>query len=637
MIRPRQSNLFIAAVLALWTGVVYAPAVLNGFISNYDDALYVTANAMVQRGLTAEGLVWAFTTGHAANWHPLTWLSHMADVTVFGLNPAGHHAVSVAIHIVNTILLFLALERLTGRRWPSAAAAAFFALHPLHVESVAWIAERKDVLSTFFWFLCLWLYPAYVKKRTPLRYAGLLACLALGLMAKPMVVTLPCTLLLLDLWPLRRIDLASPDRGKQAKALLFEKIPMFAIAAASCWLTVAVQSRGTAVTSLDAFPYWVRAANALNGYGFYLLKTVVPTGLAPYYPHPGANVSISGAVIAAVVLLALSLLCRLYLRRRPYLLVGWLWFLGTLVPVIGLVQVGNQAYADRYTYVPMVGLAIAGCWAVADWAPSRRAVRFTVAAACGILIALSAGTMVQIGYWKNGLVLFERTLAVTRNNPLALNNLATALLERGEGDRAEKLLRDAVAVNPHYSDAHYNLGRIAETAGRNEEALSYYRTAAESAHGDPDPWINQAALLVKMGDYDASIAAATAALGVDPAAPMAYLNLGAAHAAANRPNEALAAYVSGLQADPSSAALHNNLANLLARLGTGEQLEKALHHFQQALRLDPAAAETRFNMAVLLDQMGRRDEADRELRRVLAEAPGLEAARRYAESRNAAQ
>ncbi|NIQ87873.1 MAG: hypothetical protein GWN93_01765, partial [Deltaproteobacteria bacterium] len=404
----------------------------------------------VHKGLTRESFIWAFTTTDEANWHPLTWLSHMVDCQLYGLNPAGHHLTNVLLHSASTVLLFLILLGMTGSRWRSALVAALFALHPLHVESVAWVAERKDVLSTLFWMLTLWAYLAYTKRPERKRYLLIIVAFTLGLMAKPMLVTLPFVLLLLDYWPLKRIELGqsasglpaanqpstiAEKPGAQAFRLLLEKTPLFVLTAASSVVTFVVQKSEGAVGALEVYPLKIRVANALVSYVSYIIKMIWPQNLAVFYPHPGQSLPMWQAVAAGILLVLISIAVIRAGRRQPYLPVGWLWYLGTLVPVIGLVQVGAQAMADRYTYVPLIGLFIMAAWGVPELMKKwhHRRVALVVSAAL-VLFALMTCARLQLRHWKNSIALLSHAHAVTAKSYLVHNNLGSALNELGKYD-----------------------------------------------------------------------------------------------------------------------------------------------------------------------------------------------------------
>lgn len=624
-------------LLLVATLIAYGQVFGNGFI-NFDDDLYVTDNPEVRAGWTAHGLRWAFGTFHAANWHPLTWLSHMLDVELFGLDPAGHHGVNLLLHALAAVLLFQVFRRLLGRPWPAFFVAAVFALHPAHVESVAWVAERKDVLSAVFWMLAMIAWLRWVERPSPWRYGAVLLALALGLMAKPMLVTLPFVLLLLDVWPLGRWRGFAATAATSSTAvdptrepvgmitLVLEKVPLFVLAAASSVVTVIAQRAGGAVETFEALSLGQRLANALVGYGRYLDKLVAPRNLSLYYPldwsHGGGpplwQVALAAAVLAGVTALAWT-----WRHRRPYLLMGWLWFLGTLVPVVGLVQVGAQAIADRYTYIPSIGLAwmVAGALAEVASKPSRRTAVATLTAVA--LVLLAAATWRQVGYWHDSVKLFERSIAVTEGNYLLQNNLGATYTEMGRPEKARPLLEAAVATRPAYAEAHNNLGLAWLRSGVPERAVEQYRRALEL---DPE----NASILANLGEALAASGHAAEAVVVlrraveAGAGARGYNNLGNALAETGDVEGALEQYRRALELDPGYAKAHANRANVLAAHG---RLQEAAASYRKALELDPKDAGTLTNYATVLADGGDLPQAMTLLRRAVGLDPGLAQAR----------
>ena len=441
----------ISLFLILTIVAVFWPVKNFRFI-NLDDEEYVTENPQVLNGLSLNGVIWAFTTKHSSNWHPLTWLSHMLDTELYGLNPRGHHLTNLLFHLANTLLLFWVLKRMTGMLWESGLVAALFALHPLHVESVAWVAERKDVLSTFFWMLTMGAYVHYVHQASPRRYLLVFFSFALGLLSKPMIVTLPLVLLLLDYWPLGRLHWRLEEQRSQGKTaisrafrLVWEKVPLLFLVAVSCSLTIWAQRR--TVASLEGLPLEIRTANALISYVKYIGKMVWPCRLAVQYPYP-EKFPLWQVAGAGLFLIGVSFLVVREARRRPYLVVGWLWYLGTLVPVIGLIQVGSQAMADRYTYVPLIGLFIMTAWGIPNLLSQWRHRRIVLLVSSGLVIALlTILTRIQLQYWSDSTTLYKHTLNSTANN----------------------------------YQVHYNLGLALAKEGKNEEAIVHYKEALESA------------------------------------------------------------------------------------------------------------------------------------------------------------
>jgi protein O-mannosyl-transferase len=454
----------IALALALLTIAAYRDAPFNNFI-DLDDPDYASANPNVRDGLTPAGFVWALTTFHAANWHPLTWLSLQLDASLLGPGPVGYHLTNLLLHTANVVLLFLVLRRMTGALWRSALVAALFAVHPLHVESVAWVAERKDVLSTFFWVVTLAAYAHYAARPSPGRYLLVMALFVLGLLAKPMLVTLPCVLLLLDYWPLRRLAGRQQPAGyaqAPASRLVLEKVPLLLASALACVLTLAAQAGAGAVSGMQQVSLPQRIGNALLAYEWYLGKTFWPVGLGLLYPYP-TTVSLVEVLGAGAVLTAVTVLAVWQVRRRPYLLVGWLWFLGTLVPVLGIVQVGEQAHADRYAYVPHIGLFFAFVWGLADLCAGLRVPVAVRAGLAGVvLLALAVLTFEQVGYWQDGISLWEHTLTVTGPNPRAHDSLGTLYLYQDNFTEARRHAEEAIRLDPRNSRSHFNLGVIFE-------------------------------------------------------------------------------------------------------------------------------------------------------------------------------
>ncbi len=570
----------MASLLVALTLVVFGPVCGHDF-TLYDDGLYVTNNRVVQAGVTAKGLSWAFTTSHASNWHPVTWVSHMLDVSLYGLNPAGHHLTSLLLHAANAALLFLVLFRMTGAPWQSAFAAALFAVHPLHVESVAWVAERKDVLSTFFWMATLWAYLRYTERPRPARYLLVMVLFAAGLMAKPMLVTLPVTLLLLDYWPLGRI--AAPGA---AAAVLREKIPLFALSIASAAVTLAAQVTGASAVSLERIPAAARLSNAVVAGATYVLKTVWPASLAVYYPHPGAGQAAWKIAAAAALVIGITILVVRRAKRSPYLATGWFWYLATLVPIIGLVQVGSQSMADRYTYVPLIGLFVAVSWGAPELASAWRFRRPVLAISAGaVLCALAAATSVQLRYWRSDVALFSHALDVTSGNWLAEMNLGVALDKLGRADEAIAHYREAVRIRPDYAEAHYNLGVDMARKGQAEEAIAQYRRTLE----------------------------------IWPDYPYAHNNLGLALEREGKTDEAVAHYRAAVRSLPTFALAHNNLGSALGSQG---KFDEAMSHFREAARIAPDFVKAHYNMGILRARQGRNAEAAAHFRDALRLAPG---------------
>ena len=521
-------ELMVCLFLIASTVCVFCQVRNHDFV-NYDDSEYVTENRHVQNGLTWEGTIWAFTTTHASNWHPLTWLSHMLDCQIYGLNPGGHHLTGLLFHIVNTLLLFVVLKQMTGALWQAAFVSALFALHPLHVESVAWVAERKDVVSAFFWLITMWAYVRYVKSPEFGRYLLVLLFFVLGLMAKPMLVTLPFALLLMDYWPLERLQLNSLSTlwGDRAgvRGALWEKVPLFALAAVSIVITLVAQQSGGAIASMDHLPMDVRMVNALVSYVNYIGKMIWPLKLAVFYPHPGI-LPIWQAAGAGLLLVCISILVIRAGQRTPYLAVGWLWYIGTLVPVIGFVQVGAQSMADRYTYVPLIGLFIIIAWGVADLTARWRYQRPVLAICTGVaLSAFAICTWFQVGHWHNSIVLFKHTLHVTANNYLAHYNLGKAYGETGRFREEFVQYQEAIRINPRFARAHYNIGVLFGKMGNYREELQAYKRAISFKPDYAKAYCNLGAAYAQMGRYSKAVTAFEEAVRLNPDDRAALQNL----------------------------------------------------------------------------------------------------------------
>ncbi|MCX5757044.1 MAG: tetratricopeptide repeat protein, partial [Candidatus Hydrogenedentes bacterium] len=500
---------------------------------NFDDPAYVYRNPQVLSGLTGEGIRWALTTDAVCNWHPLTWISLQLDVSLFGARPGVHHIINALFHALNGALLFIVLRAMTKEMWASAWVAAIFALHPLHVESVAWISERKDVLSGFLWILTMAAYTWYVRRPNVGRMALTAALFALGLTAKPMLVTLPAALLLLDYWPLRRYEVRSaiPSAFSLQPSvcirLLLEKAPLFALAAASSIITFVVQRSGGGVVTVDAIPVWARLANVPVAYVRYLLLTAWPAHLGVFYPHLRAAIPLWQPVLASAVLIAITATAVAYWRRHPYGIVGWLWYLGTLVPVIGIVQVGDQALADRYTYIPHIGVFVAITWLLL---PSiRRHARIAACVACAILTALGVRTYVQTATWRDTIALFEHSLLIEPDNYRAHKGLGVAYAdERKQYDKAAEHCSRAVALDPNDPSLHYNLGNAYMGLGRLEEAVASYRKALQMDANLSDTQYNLGIGVARLKRYAEAVKAFQETLRLDPNRAGGYNNLGSA-------------------------------------------------------------------------------------------------------------
>ncbi len=558
-----RTSLWIAMGLAIAVGAAYWPVRQFGFV-RFDDPTYVTENPHVLGGLTALAVRWAFTSGYGANWHPVTWLSHMLDVELFGLVAGPHHMVNVLLHAASSVLVFGVLVRMTGAQWRSGGVAALFALHPMHVESVAWVAERKDVLSTFFWMLTLWGYVAYVRAPRASRYTLVVAAFAVGLMAKPMVVTLVFALLLLDVWPLRRLELAGA-RWSSAWPLLREKLPLFAMSLASSVITFIVQRQGGTVASGVRLPLDERIGNAVISYVAYLAKTFWPLHLAAYYPYPRTVPGVE-VLASASLLIALTVGVIVLRRGRPYLLVGWLWFLGTLVPTIGIVQVGTQAMADRYTYIPLIGVFIIVAWGVGDVLRAWSRFRMPAAVAAGAaLLACAIATRLQIRYWESSATLWKHALAVTTDNYAAHTYYGNALASQGNVDGAIAEYAEAIRIRPDYPEAHNNLGPALAAKGRMNDAIREFTEAIRLRPNYADAHNNLGVALASQGKFDAAIAQYNDALRLDPDHARARGNLGLALQAAGRTADAVRELEAAVRANPNNVEARNALNSLQGR------------------------------------------------------------------------
>jgi tetratricopeptide (TPR) repeat protein len=665
--------------LVFW---VFLPSLSGDFIE-FDDNTYVTGNPHLKNGLTGANICRVFFEGEDANWHPLTQWSFMLDYQLYGLKPWGYHLTNVLLHAVNTVLVFWVLRRMTGATWRSLMVAGLFGLHPLRVESVAWISQRKDVLSTMFWMLTVWAYAGYVQRRagagveeragnvqhsTPLNrgltssieqprrgimgHASVwyLLCLfffALGLMAKPMVVTLPFALLLLDFWPLER-----QQRGRWL-ILVGEKIPFFLLATVVSAVTFVVQKNAGMMRTLAGLSFPARLGNALVSYARYLGKIFWPADLCAFYPHPG-HWPPGKVLLAGLLILCISLMTFILLRQRPYLFTGWFWFLGTLVPVIGLVQVGVQSIADRYTYIPSMGILMALVWETYRMTRKWRCQKIALGAAAGVLVFICiALTRHQIGYWENGVTAWQRAIAVTANNYAAHNMLGRAWFLERRVNEAIQELQKVVKLKPDFAEAYCNLGRAYVAKGQLDEAMAYYQKALEvrpdyvAAHNsltslllqkgqvneavahcqkvlkiEPDNVTarnNLGFAFFRLGRFDEAATQLEKVVAIQPDNDVAQNNFGSVLLSMGRVDEAIRHFQSALKIQPDSAETHNNLAGALLARG---QSDEAIHEFQVAVSLQPDRAELHCNLGKALGKRGRLDEAIHEFKEALTLNPG---------------
>jgi tetratricopeptide (TPR) repeat protein len=619
--------ILVAAVL-----IPYAQVSKLGF-TNFDDPEYVTQNSHVRAGLTWAGLTWAFKSTEQANWHPITWLSHMLDCQLYGLNPAGHHITNLILHLASTLLLFGILQHMTGAVGRSAFVAALFALHPLHVESVAWVAERKDVLSALFWMLAMCAYLGYHKMRRPVDGLAVLLCLVLGLASKPMLVTLPFALLLLDFWPLRRFAAESLQAGLMKKtgqpssphasfsvkhAAISEKIPLMFLATASSIMTYAAQQKGGAVIDLKRLSLDTRIANALVSYVSYVRKTLWPVKLAPFYPLTD-SIALWQVAASVVVLGSITFLAIRWLQSRPYFAIGWLWYLGTLVPVIGLVQVGNQALADRYTYIPLVGLFIIAAWGGWDLAQYFRIPRLvTGVVAFAFVLLFGIMTAIQIRYWKNSEVLFRRTIEVTGDNQRAYLNLGAALASENRFDEAVSVYKDILGRKPEDAELQARLAMMLAILGRNQESIQHYRHALQIDPHHPEALNGLGFALGLAGQLEEAAALHLEALRWKPEFPEARYNLGKIYAAQGKPQLAVNQFTEALRQRPEYFEAHEKLALVLSGRG---RFDEALPHFAFVTQARPEDAELRYRFGMALYLRKKTPEAIGQLREAVRLKP----------------
>lgn len=653
-----RARLFLKspAALSLWlfllTAGTFLPTLKNDFV-NFDDPIYVVDNIQVNPGLTWAGVGWAFHATAGGIWLPLTWISHMVDCQLYGLKPWGHHLTNVLLHALNTALVFLWARRMTGATWRSFFLAAFFGLHPLRVESVAWVAERKDVLSGLFWLLTLWAYVEFVKRSQSSSsgvkkfYALAVVLFLLGLMAKPMLVTLPFVLLLLDYWPLNRLQDGKNNIGR----LVVEKWPFFLLSALASIVTFVVQLHEKAVVWM---PPRFRIENAVVSCVRYIGKLFWPENLCVYYPYPG-HWPLAAVSLSAILLAIISLIFIRQRRQYPYLLFGWLWFLGTLIPVIGLVQVGQQAMADRYTYIPQIGLMFCLVWGAQELTRTwKRQTRILSIAATTAIIACMILTCRQIAWWQDSKTLFRHTLAVTNKNILAHIDLGMALCDAGRTDEAIEQYRAALRINPENSLAHNDLGVALGRQGRLAESISEYQQALQIQPGNADAHRNLGEALSKAGHDDEALTQLQQALALAPEDAAAHIALGNVLNQVGRPDDAIGQYQQALRLQPGSADVYNSLGVTLGRLGRRNEavqqlrkavrlppdssdfhynlgnalvrigdLDGAIEQFRSSLKLDPRAADAHNNLGAILLQQKRLNEAMAQFQEALKLKPGF--------------
>jgi protein O-mannosyl-transferase len=636
--------LIINLLLILTTLIAFQQVGNHGFLS-VDDSTYITENIHIQNGITIQGICWAFTTGHASNWHPLTWISHMLDIQFFGLNPQWHHLTNLLFHIANVLLLFFLLQRMTKALWQSAFVAALFALHPLHVESVAWVAERKDVLSTFFWMLTLVAYGYYAKMPRLKSYLAVMVFFAMGLMAKPMVVTLPFVLLLLDYWPLERFGKSEPARairtevktpvserkrkgktGKQTlkitveteklpnhefqwvliRPLVLEKIPLFALAIFSCAATYIAQNKGGAVAPIEIITPGIRIANAFVSYFIYITKMIWPDNLAVYYPHPGL-LPLWLVLGSALFLVAVTFAVIRTAKRFPYLTVGWLWFAGTLVPVIGIVQVGGQALADRYTYIPSIGLFVMAAWGIPEIFRKRRYEKEILAASAALcLLILFILTSIQVGYWRDSITLFDHALNVTKSNAPMHNNRGNALHSLGNNARAIEDFDRAVEINPLFAEAYNGRGLARKSMGNYMRAIEDFDRAIEINPLYAGAYNSRGLVYNSMGNYSRAIEDFDRAIRIDSELAQAYNNRGNARDFLGDHALAIEDFERAIQINPEYADAYNNRG--IAYDSLGNRIH-AIEDFDRAIAINPGYTIAYYNRGSVHASLGNENQA----------------------------
>jgi tetratricopeptide (TPR) repeat protein len=613
-----------AAALAGLAFFAFSPALRCGFV-NFDDPTYVTQNEHVLAGMSVDGVRWAFTTCSEANWHPLTWLSLQLDGSLWkqsegGPDAVGFHLTNILVHSANAALLFLALRTLSGCFWRSMAVSLLFAVHPLRVESVAWVAERKDVLCAFFGLLALWAYGWYVQAPSIRRYILVLVPFGLSLMAKSMMVTLPCLFLVLDGWPLARWP------GRSAWQLVREKLPLFVFSAGSSVITVYAQSGHGAVISPIVIPPLIRAENAVLSFGVYLLKTVWPANLAVFYPHRGLSdlgLETHQILLAGLALVVLTAAVVAFRNKAPYLMTGWLWYLGTLVPVIGLVQVGGQAYADRYTYFPQVGILIALCWGAADLARGWPRSALSVGAAVAVVLAVVSWR--QQSFWRTSVTLWEHDVNCTAGYPpvvppVVLNNYGVALQEQGELTQAIGLFRAALDGNANDRQACLNLGVALHKQGRLDEAAAQFKSLCKIDPNSAEPRVLLGDVLCQQQRFEEAERQYKEAIRIEPGSTAALCNLGRAELAMDRPEVAEASYRAALEVNPNLAAAHYGLGSALVRRN---KLAEAIAEFREAIRFEPRFGPSHNNLGDALERNGDLQSAAEQYEEATRLSPGL--------------
>jgi len=595
-------DVLICLFLAIATLIAYWQVGNHNFLS-FDDHLYILHNQHVNNGLSLKSISWAFSFTDISYWHPLTWLSHMLDCQLYGLNPSMHHTTSLIFHIINCLLLFLVFKGMTGAVWKSAFIAALFALHPINVESVAWAAERKNVLSTLFWMLTLLTYGYYSLKPGFYRYFLTLFCFLLGLLAKPMLVTLPFVLLLFDYWPLERLRSSSPtniDRYKKASLLhlILEKLPFFLLAGASIYISSLSAQQHEIVVSTESVSMKLRVANALVSYVKYIGKMIWPKNLAVYYPYP-ESIPFWKVAGAALFLVCVSILVFRALRSKPYLVVGWLWYIGTLVPAIGLIQLGLwPSIADRFAYVPLIGLFVVIAWGVPDLVARWRYKKIVLATtATALLLIFTAATWFQNKYWTNNVALFKHSLDVTNDNDVAHQKLGEALAAQGKTDEAVRHYYEALRIKPDLVAAHLNLGAALREKGKINEAVEHFSMALRAEPDCAEAYYELGVTLEKQGNFDGAEKHYIKALRIKPDYAKAHNNLGIVLKKKKKDKEAIFHLYEALRIDSDFAGAYYNLGIIYANQ---KNIEKAILHYKKALYFSPNMAQALYNLSWIL-------------------------------------
>ena len=602
-----QLKIGVGLILLVATFFIYSQVQDHNFI-NFDDDLYITDNLNVQAGLNSESFIWSFTTSHPPYWHPVTWLSHMLDYHFYGSNPKGHYLTNLFLHICSVLIVGIVFFRMTGGFWQSSFIAAMFAVHPLNVESIAWLAERKNVLSTLFWILTMWAYVSYAEKPTIKRYGLVFLFFTLGLMSKPMLVTLPFALLLLDYWPLKRLSLKKEKNNNTTLVkitsnksnffkLIAEKIPLFFLSIGLSILTVYFQTINGAVKSLDLIPLQARLTNSLVSYLEYLGKIAWPSKLSILYPHPENALPVWLGIFCGVVLVSITIISIKLINKAPYLTVGWFWYLGTLLPVIGIVQVGGQAMADRFTYIPQIGIFMIIAWGIPDLVSKWRHKEKVLAVSVGIItLTLMITTWIQVGHWKNSITIFQHAIKVTGkkypNLAVAHNHLGMALFAEQRNEEAIMNYKSAIKLNPEHTYAHYNLGIALFAEQRNEEAISHYKRA----------------------------------ISLSPNYTFAHYNLGNSLFAVKKYKEAIFHYKMAIKLNPNYTFAHYNLGNALFAI---KKNKEAIFHYKMAIKLNPSYTYAHYNLGIVLLHQKEPKEAAQQFKETIRLRPDLEKAHDY--------